>query len=256
MSAAIEFEARKFMRAPTVRVITVLLGAVVPALGAALTLAATADGDTAITLKASAMLVGNGWAGYLGVVGMMFSVSVLLGVGFVVSWCFGREFTDHTVSALFALPVSRRRIAYAKFMVVVAWWSALLPAALLVTVAAGLAIGLGAPDSGALTVGAQISATWCLTALLAFPLAWVASVGRSELAAVGALILLIVVTQVVTAFGVGAWFPYAAPGLWMGLGGSASSDVSPVQLLMAIPVAALGVLATGQWWKTARVART
>lgn len=65
--------------------------------------------------------------------------------------------------------------------------------------------------------------------------------------------LLIVVTQVVTTFGGGAWFPYAAPGLWLGLSGPAASDVSPVQLLLAVPIGAAGVLAAGHWWNTAEI---
>jgi ABC-2 type transport system permease protein len=36
-------------------------------------------------------------------------------------------------------------------------------------------------------------------------------------------VLLVVIIQVVTAFGAGAWFPYAAPGLWMGMGGAAAA---------------------------------
>ncbi|MDJ0376651.1 ABC transporter permease [Cryobacterium sp. PH31-L1] len=253
--AELEFEACKFLRAPTVRVISALLGAVVPALAAALTVAATSDSVTPIALKASAMVIGTGWNGYLSTVGMVLSVAVLLGVGFVLSWSFGREFTDHTFSALFALPVSRRRLAYAKFIVVIAWSLLLCLVTILLALPLGLAIGLGPPDSAALSVGARILVTWSLTTLLACPLAWVASAARGYLAAVGALILVIVVTQVVTAFGGGAWFPYAAPGLWMGLGGPAASQVTPLQLLLAVPVGAAGVWVTGRWWKTAELTR-
>ena len=35
------------------------------------------------------------------------SVMSFLGVGFVVAWCFGREFTDRTITGLYALPTSR-----------------------------------------------------------------------------------------------------------------------------------------------------
>ena len=57
------------------------------------------------------------------------------------------------------------------------------------------------------------------------------------------LVALVVLTQIVTAIGVGAWFPYAAPALWMGLGGApAASQVSIIQLLLPLPVAAIAVL--------------
>jgi ABC-2 type transport system permease protein len=63
---------------------------------------------------------------------------------------------------------------------------------------------------------------------------------------------LVVVTQLVTAVGAGAWFPYAAPALWMGMGGAAAaSQVSTIQLLLPLPVAALAVVATLSWWRRA-----
>jgi ABC-2 type transport system permease protein len=62
----------------------------------------------------------------------------------------------------------------------------------------------------------------------------------------------VVVTQIVTAIGAGAWFPYAAPALWMGMGGAAAaSQVSTIQLLLPLPVAALAVVATLSWWQRA-----
>jgi hypothetical protein len=57
------------------------------------------------------------------------------------------------------------------------------------------------------------------------------------------LVALVVLTQIVTAIGVGAWFPHAAPALWMGLGGApAASQVSIIQLLLPLPIAAIAVL--------------
>ncbi|GEL99786.1 hypothetical protein [Cellulomonas terrae] len=68
------------------------------------------------------------------------------------------------------------------------------------------------------------------------------------------LLGLVVVTQVATVAGAGAWFPWAAPGLWAGMGGpAAAAAVSPVQLLLAVPVGAIGVAATLRWWSTAEL---
>ena len=61
-----------------------------------------------------------------------------------------------------------------------------------------------------------------------------------------------VVTQLVTAIGAGAWFPYATPALWMGMGGAAAaSKLSLIQLLLPLPVAAIAVIATLSWWRRA-----
>ncbi|WBM79778.1 ABC transporter ATP-binding protein [Cryobacterium breve] len=254
-AGARDFEALKFRRALTVRAVSALLCLALPALAAVLTVAATNGADTPLAAKASVLLVGTGWSGYLGAVAMMLSVANPLGVGFVVSWCFGREFADASFGGLFALPVGRRQIAYAKFAVVLGWSAIACLGVLLGALAAGLCIGLGIPDPvSAGAIGGRALVGGLLAALLALPLAFVASAGRGPLAGVGALILLIVATQVITALGVGAWFPWAAPGLWLGLGGAdAASDVTVLQLFLAVPVAALGVIATGEWWHRARV---
>ncbi|MGM9473777.1 ABC transporter permease [Pseudarthrobacter sp. YS3] len=247
---AIEFEALKFRRAPVVRTVSALLGVALPVLAAVFMVAATTDGSSQIGLKAAAMLTGTGWNGYLAMVGMLESVGGLLGVGFVVCWCFGREFTEKTQACLFALPVSRRRLAYAKFSVIVLWALLLCLVSLAVAFLAGALIGLGIPGPEDLWGACKALAAGVLAALLACPLAVVASMARGYLPGVGALVLLVVITQVVTAFGAGAWFPYAAPGLWMGMGGAAAAEtVNPLQLFLCVPVSALGITITGQWWK-------
>jgi len=41
--------------------------------------------------------------------------------GFITSWVFGREYSDHAVKDLLALPVPRSSIVIAKFMVIAVW---------------------------------------------------------------------------------------------------------------------------------------
>lgn len=251
---ALEFEALKFRRAPVVRTVTVLIGVALPVLAAAFMVAATSDGSSQIGLKAAAMMTGTGWSGYLAMIGMLLSVGALMGIGFVVCWCFGREFTDKTEACLFALPVSRRRLAYAKFTVILIWALLLCLASIAVAFLAGATIGLGLPGPGDLMVAVKAWCAGALAALLALPLAVVASVARGYLPGIGALVLLVVITQVVTAFGAGAWFPYAAPGLWMGMGGAAAAEtVNPLQLFLCVPVSALGVVLTCEWWKSMQI---
>ncbi len=251
---ALNFEALKFRRALVVRVVSVLIGVGLPVLAAAFMVAATSDGSSQIGLKAAAMLTGSGWTGYLAMVGMLLSVGALMGIGFVVCWCFGREFTEKTQACLFALPVSRRQIAYAKFTVILLWSLLLCLASVVVALLAGGVIGLGVPGPEDLVAAGKAFSAAAMAALLACPLAVVASVARGYLAGVGALVLLVVITQVVTAFGAGAWFPYAAPGLWMGMGGAETAEtVNPLQLFLCVPVAALGIITTGAWWKSMQI---
>ena len=251
---ALKFEALKFRRAMVVRMVSVLIGVGLPVLAAAFMVAATSDGSSQIGLKAAAMLTGSGWTGYLAMMGMLLSVGALMGIGFVVCWCFGREFTEKTQACLFALPVSRRQIAYTKFTVILLWSLLLCLASVAVALLGGVVIGLGVPGPEDLAAAGKALSAGAMAALLACPLAVVASVARGYLAGVGALVLLVVITQVVTAFGAGAWFPYAAPGLWMGMGGaSTAGTVNPLQLFLCVPVAALGIITTGEWWKRMQI---
>lgn len=254
MDAAVGTEALKLWRSPVARTgwLAIVIG--VPAMTAALTALARAGGDSQLAVKAAAMLPDLGWIGYLSVVGQVSSVAVMVTVGIVTSWCFGREFVDGTIGGLFAVAVTRRRIAVAKFVVLLVWSVAACLATVGLAVGAGLLLGLGAPGADALQVAGMDLAAGTLMAGLALPLAWVASARRGYLPAVGALLLIVVITQVVTGAGAGAWFPYAAPGLWLGMGGpELAATVGAAQLLLAVPVSAAGIWVTTRWWARAQL---
>ena len=70
-----------------------------------------------------------------------------------------------------------------------------------------------------------------MSALLAMPAAWVATLGRSLLAGVGAAVGLLVVAQVGALTGAGPWIPFAAPALWAMTG---EAEVSAAQLSLSV----------------------
>ena len=121
------------------------------------------------------MLIGTGLAGYLGVVGQVTTVAMLVTAGIVTAWCFGREFVDGTVAGLFGATVSRRRIAAAKFVVMILWSLTACAATILVAVLAGALLGLGLPTTDGLRAAGMDLAAGTLMAALALPPAWVAS---------------------------------------------------------------------------------
>jgi len=255
IEAALAVEQLKLRRSALVRTTTALLVLGVPALVAGLSAAATrAAPGSALAVKAGALGAAQGWPAYLGLVGQALAVAALLGTGVVVAWCFGREFTDGTITSLFALPVSRAATATAKCAVLTAWGLAVVAAVPVVAVLGGLLIGLGAPGADALAPGLRAAAVGALSVLLAQPVGLAASAGRGPLPAVGALLLVVVLTQVVTALGAGAWFPYAAPGLWAGAGGPQAADgVRALHLALVPLVALIGHVATATWWARAQV---
>ncbi len=220
----------------------------IPLLGAAFVRVAGTAGSGPLAVKLEALVIGTGWEAYTGVLGQLVSVAYLLAAGIVVIWSFGREFTDGTVGALFALPVSRFTIAVAK-VVATGLWSAGAAAGLAVAaLATGLAFGLGVPDATDLGHLGGILVLALLTALLAGPLAIAASIGRGYLPGIGLLLLVVAAAQISVLFGVGGWFPYAAPGLWAVSWQQPDLAVSAGQLALVPITAIVGVIATAWWW--------
>ena len=128
MRPAMWAEAVKLSRSTVGRVgsAAVLVGIAV--LSGAMLLAA-ASGDPQLLAKLGPAATRD-WAGFLLAAAQITSAGGLLGFGVVLSWIFGREFGDGTITGLFALPVRRSTIALAKLLVYAIW---------AVTVSVGLA---------------------------------------------------------------------------------------------------------------------
>ncbi|MCB7136239.1 ABC transporter permease [Cellulosimicrobium marinum] len=250
MSAALEAETTKLARAVVVRVATAVLVVAVPLLAVGFAAAAAGDGDSTLARKVRPMVAGTGWEAVTGLTGQVLAVAALLATGFVVSWTFGRELADGTVEPLLTSRTSRARLASAKLAVVLAWAVAACVAAVGVALLAGLAAGThgGTPWPGA----ARAATGGVLAALTALPFGLVATWGRDALAGVGGVLGVVVVTQVVTVAGAGAWFPWAVPGLWLGMGGPAVTVTVP-QLGTTALVGAAAWLATTWWWDRAEL---
>lgn len=254
MRTALAVETLKLRRATAPRVAALAVVVFAPALGAGLLAAARVDLDGPFAAKIAPMVQGLGWDGLTGFVGQILSVGMLLAVGIVTAWSYGREFTDGTFGALFALPTPRRDIATAKALTILRWGTEAALGAIALTLVLGMVTGLGWPDDDAWSGAAKAFVIAELNVALAMPLALVASALRGYLPGIAGLLGIILVTQVLAITGIGAWFPYAAPGMWSGMGGvELAATVTPVQLLLAIPVGVAGVLSTVWWWDRARV---
>lgn len=211
--AALTVEGRKTSASRAVAVTTVLLVAGIALLAGSLTWAA-AQGNTQVLAQLGPVAEKTGWARLMGVVAQVTAAASLLGFGVVLSWMFGREFADGTVTGLFALPVSRPALALAKLSVYLLW--ALSVATLLVTLLGlvGTALGLGPVDGDVVGALARQHALTLLTALLALPAAWAATLGRGLLPGIATTVGVLVTAQVMAVAGTGAWFPFTSPALW------------------------------------------
>jgi ABC-2 type transport system permease protein len=226
---ALAFETRKAAASRVMVSITVLLVAGVAAIALGMLMAA-ASGQEQVLARLGPLAELDGWARLVGVVVQVTAAAGLGAFGVALSWMFGREFADGTVSALFALPVSRPTIALAKLAVFGVW--AVGVAALLTVVIAvlGFAMGFGVTDAAGLGELVRVPVLAVLTALIAVPAAWAATIGRGLLPGIGATVVIMIVAQVLAVSGVGMWLPIVAPALWAIAPGSV-----PAAALLTVP---------------------
>lgn len=243
--AALTVELDKMRRAPLLLICSLVIVLAPTLLASAAIIALRTDALGGFADKARLLVQGTGWQAYLDSGAQVMSVAVLLALGFGYAWCFGREFTDGTVVNLFALPVSRGDLAAAKLIALALWSGAVVVLSCSVLLLGGLALQLSADDGVRWWVPFVVCV---LTACNTVPLAWVATAGRGYLGSLGALLGLVVATQLLVAVGAGAWFPWALPGLLAGFGG-AGVDVHALQVFLPVVVAALGAAATVRAWR-------
>jgi ABC-2 type transport system permease protein len=241
VNAATTVEAIKLRRSPVGAIATAALVCGTLALLGGIT-AAVAGGDPVMIAKAGPA-ASLDWDGLLAGAGQVSSAAGMLGFGTVLAWMFAREFSDGTVTGMFALPVTRGRIALAKLTVYAAWVFTVSVVLALGLLGLGLALGYGTPDGATWAGLGRQGILGVLTGATAAPVALGATLSRSLLAGVASAIALVIAAQVGTLAGAGGWMPLAAPALWAASGGAV---VSAGQLALTLTLAASTALAT--WW--------
>jgi ABC-2 type transport system permease protein len=177
-------------------------------------LAATAAGDERILARLGPLAETHGWTLLVGTAAQVLAAGGFGACGILIAWLYGREFADGTVAGLFALPVHRSAIAIGKLMIFLTWALAMAAALTVMLWIIGTAGGLAVSDPGNTTQLLRIPLLTLLTACLAVPAAWIATLARSTLAGIAATIVLLIIAQVSALVGVGVWVPLVAPALW------------------------------------------
>jgi ABC-2 type transport system permease protein len=191
------------------------------------------------------------WPSYMGLLGEMISALGLIGYGFVISWMFGREYSDRTVKDLLALPFPRSYIVISKLVVAAVWCIVLSVILLAASLLVGWLTGLQGGSNELILNG---SVTYGITALLALllstPIAFLASYGRGYLPPIGFIIITMLLGQFALALGLAAYFPWAVPGLYSmtGAGGEPLGMASYVILALT---SIIGVILAYAWWRYA-----
>jgi ABC-2 type transport system permease protein len=205
-----------------------------------------------ISAKAQLLVGAADWPTYLNFMAQAAAMGGMVLFSILTIWVFGREFSDHTVKELLALPTSRGAIVAAKFVVIVVWSLAVT----LLVYGIGLVVGqlLSLPgwstdlfrDSFIGIVG---------TALFTIPLmsfvALLASSGRGYMPAFGWTILTLIMANFAVILGWGDWFPWAIPALFSGAAGPRSEQLGLHSYVILAVISLIGFVVTFWWWRDA-----
>jgi len=192
------------------------------------------------------------WPAYINLTGLFIAAGGFILFVLILSWIFGREFTDGTLKDLWAVPVPRSSILLAKFIVASVWSAGLSLVLLITSLLMGALINLpgGSPD--VILRGSLLGmAGSCLTILVTLPFALFASIGRGYLLPIGLAILTLMATNFMGLAGWGEYFPWAIPGLFA----QAKTPLAPVSFWIVFLTGLVGMLATYLWWKYADQSR-
>jgi ABC-2 type transport system permease protein len=205
-----------------------------------------------ISTKAQITVGTADWAAYFGFITQAVAAGGMILFSIITIWVFGREFSDHTVKELLALPTSRETIVTAKFIVIVVWSFAMT----LLIFGVGLVVGTLIVIPGWSTELLRDSFINVLgAAVLTLPLmsfvAFFASMGRGYMPAFGWTIFTMVLANIAAVMGWGDWFPWAVPAMFSGAAGPQSSQLELHSYMVVILTSMIGLVATYFWWRNA-----
>jgi ABC-2 type transport system permease protein len=200
-----------------------------------------------ISAKAQLTAGSADWPSFLDLMTQAIVIGGIVLFGFIGSWVFGREYADHTLKDLLALPTSRSTIVLSKFVVVMVWSLILATAACLIGLGVGAAVGLPPVPAETIWQGSlTLAIAALLTTVLVTPIAFVASAGHGYLPPLGATVLAIFLAQIIAVLGWGEYFPWSIPALY-----SQGSRLAPVSYVIVLLAAGAGIVATFVWWERA-----
>jgi ABC-2 type transport system permease protein len=205
-----------------------------------------------ISAKAQIVAGSADWPTYLGILAQATAIGGIILFSFVSSWVFGREYSDHTITDLLALPTPRYVVVLAKFILVMLWSAILTAVIYVIGLGVGLAVALPPTSSEIFWQATMIiAATACLTMALATPIAFFASAGRGYLPPMGVAIVAVILAQVSAAAGWGDYFPWSVPALYAGMAGPEYAQLGMVSYVIVILASLAGMIGTFVWWEWA-----
>ena len=205
-----------------------------------------------ISTKAQLMIGVADWPAYLGFLLQAVAAGGLILFSILTTWVFGREFSDHTVKELLALPTMRETIVTAKFIVIGVWSVGVTLLVFCISLIVGYLIVL--PGWSTELLGASfLGMLGCalLTLGLTPFVALLASMGRGYMPPFGWTILTMILAQFIVIMGWGDRFPWAIPGLFSGAAGPRAEVLGTHSYIILLITFLIGLAATYWWWRDA-----
>ncbi len=204
-----------------------------------------------IGTKANIVVGEVNWAAYLKIVKETYAMGGFLIICLMISWVFGREFTDHTVKDILAVPIPRIDILMGKLVTVAVWYAIVVAVSCPISLLMGLALQLPGGTPALLAYESLNLLTIALFNILVMtPFAFLASLGRGFLLPFGIAILTMILDNLLAVIGYADYFPWAIPGIF-----SQGSPVSTGSVATVWITALLGILITYLWWMRADQSR-
>ena len=189
------------------------------------------------------------WENYFTFLNQGFAGIGVVGIGFVVSWVFGREFSENTIKDILVLPISRSYIVISKFIMVVVWSIVLSLVYFITSLLFGLLIEIpGWSDELVLLDFSRYSVTSLFTIILSAPVALLASYSRGYMLPMGFVILTLIMANFTGLVGLGPYFPWAIPGLYGTASGSEFLQLNNASYIILFSTGILGIIGTLAIW--------
>lgn len=200
--------------------------------------------------KASLLRFGEpDWQNYFRLLNEGLAGVGLVGIGFITSWIFGREFSDHTLKDILALPVSRVYIVLSKFILIIIWFALLSLTYFAFGLISGILIDLPGYSRDVILMNANTYlVTSFLMLFLSSPVAFFASFGRGYILPIGFVILTLIMANFSGLVGLGPYFPWAVPGLYATPPGSGSIQLNVASYIILVATGFAGLSGTLLFW--------
>lgn len=205
-----------------------------------------------ITTKAQLMAGTADWPSFFGFLAQAIAAGGMVLFAILTIWVFGREFSDHTVKELLALPTSRESIVTAKFIVILIWSLIVTLLVLGISVIVGILVVLPGWSGDLIQTSLMsIFGAAVLTIPLMSLVALFSSLGRGYLLPFGWTILTLVIANLAAILGWGDWVPWAVPGIFSGAAGPRANLLGIHSYIVVLVTGLIGLIATYLWWRGA-----